>query len=263
MSVSLRAMVRAMEFRHDYLYLIVVIVSAGAYMYHTVASLVRQVKAGTETKQGAVSKFVLDPRTLAVVGMMLLWFLGASVHRLSAVIAADASKHVDSALSSDETLASVFEPVIGKMRSNIDNLPKHKFAFSYGNLFTSAYLRVLQRYPTSHFYAVTSPTKTHVWPAPENAPIYAAMRQFTDRGGMIDRIFVVDDPADISVAQLGVIQCHQESGVTTRVVRRGSVEDHDLRFVLVEGENRFGWEAKIVMGDTITDIDTPRRTRVS
>jgi hypothetical protein len=244
-----------MHLRHDHLYLAITIVVGVAYVAHTLHDLYEEVKAGTKSRSAAAAAFVVDARTLAVVGLMLLWFVGESVRDLEKAVSADTATHVHAAIVADPILSDIFAPWVGRVEENVQKLPKHRFSFTYGNLFTNAYIRVLKAFPKAHLLAVTSPVKTHVWAALENAPIYPAMFAFAKEGGDISRIFVVDDPSNIVTAQLGVIQCHQEALVKTYIVRRDQQDSDDLKFVLVESNNRFGWSANVVMGDVIKDVD--------
>jgi hypothetical protein len=197
---------------------------------------------------------------LAFIAMLILHVDNLNTNLTERVAALDAKMdnvargHIEASVATrDPILGAVFEPLIQGMASNAEFLKHHELVFDYGSSsFPLYYKRVLDAFPRHEFFAVSLPWARHVWGDGET--IFEAMKQFTQDGGKIHRVFIVSSVTSLSEEEKQIVNKHLASGVDVWLVKRADIGSDDQRFVLVESGGSFGWEASIGIGDRVTSV---------
>lgn len=144
----------------------------------------------------------------------------------------------------DPTLEAVFGDHIANMVVSIERAVREQYVELHDvDLFRAFYKRTLSAFPKSMFFATSLPRQKYFW---KNPQLERAMRDFTDHGGAMKRIFFLRDAAeldddevrDILTSQLGM-------RVEVYIAHWHEVPQALRHFFVVESEARLAWEAEV------------------
>jgi hypothetical protein len=118
--------------------------------------------------------------------------------------------------------------------------------------FPALYKRTLARFGKSEFFATSIPSKSYFWRDPS---VDEAITKFIRGGGRMRRIFFVTD-IDLERAseEWSIVARHEAMGVEVYVADIDDVPIEMYKLFMVEGDQRFAWEADIGVKTEITRV---------
>lgn len=154
----------------------------------------------------------------------------------------------------DKNLYFVFEEHLHEIISGIEQAIKHKKVnLSDTDLFRWLYIKTLERFSGSQFYATSLPTKQYFWKSPA---LEDSMKRFISSGGKVKRVFFVGDEYDVEadVEANDIIRDHCSMGVETYVIPMSKVSNRYRKYFVVESENSIAWEVVLGSDGAISQI---------